>query len=442
MDLKSKFQSSSDWPAVTEVAGALLSRGHLAYLAGGSVRDALLGEDPKDFDLVTDATETELHQIFPKSYSVGKSFGVLIVPAHGTHLEVAQFRKEGSYQDGRHPDSWERATPEEDAQRRDFTVNALFYDLNSHQVLDYVGGLSDLTKKSLRCVGDPEVRLAEDRLRLFRAVRLAAQLGFKIDEATESALRASADKVFEVSQERRKEELLKLLASKRPHLGIKWMADLNWLSEWQMGLQVYGEDSLKDAVYGGILQQNALSFLKVFGEQKEGLLGAKELSVETLMLALLLAPYRGLDSKDRSRFPERTAKTLKEMHKFSSAQAQRVSEGLDLLSGYYQLKEQRQFFWQMASRTPVGVMLHELLGLEESAIIGSTEAYHQRSNAYEFKVREAPQMWVKGKDLMALGLTPSPEWGDLLKEAYRLQVEGEFNEAREALSWVKSQLKC
>ena len=230
MNFPSRLQLSPEWGAVESVASALLAQGFKAYLAGGSVRDTLLGETPKDFDLVTDATEDQLRQLFPKSYSVGKSFGVLIVPLHGTNLEVAQFRKEGSYLDGRHPQSWQRATPEEDAQRRDFTVNALFYDLKTEQVIDHVGGLQDLQAKILRCVGNPQVRLAEDRLRLFRAVRLAAQLGFQMEFATEAALRKSAQEVFKVSAERKKEEFLKLLGSRRPHVGLQWMAELNWLS--------------------------------------------------------------------------------------------------------------------------------------------------------------------------------------------------------------------
>ena len=435
MNFPSRLQLSPEWGAVESVASALLAQGFKAYLAGGSVRDTLLGETPKDFDLVTDATEDQLRQLFPKSYSVGKSFGVLIVPLHGTNLEVAQFRKEGSYLDGRHPQSWQRATPEEDAQRRDFTVNALFYDLKTEQVIDHVGGLQDLQAKILRCVGNPQVRLAEDRLRLFRAVRLAAQLGFQMEFATEAALRKSAQEVFKVSAERKKEEFLKLLGSRRPHVGLQWMAELNWLSAWGLGLEVYADPGLVDPVYGGLLRDNALGFLEKWALQRAALQG--ELTVETLMLAVLLAPLRGQGLQADPSLEN----LLKEEHKLSGTQARNIRQGLQMLLGFYGLQPTGVFFWEMASRTPMGVLVHELLAMEESLVEGQSQRAAARSRNYEFRVRDLPEMWVKGRDLRAQGLKPSSRWGPVLKEAYRKQVEGELATMEQALQWVKDQLR-
>lgn len=475
VNLKDQLEESAEWPAVQAAARALHARGHLAYLAGGSVRDGLLGRRPGDFDLVTDATGEELEEIFPKSYTVGKSFGVLVVPLEGATLEIAQFRKEGEYRDGRRPESWEPATPEQDAQRRDFTVNALFYDLKSGEVLDYVGGLKDLKTKTLKCVGDPKERLAEDKLRLFRAIRFVAQLGFTLEAATEKALRSSAQDVLRVSPERRKEELLKLLKAPYPQLGVEWMKQLGWLQFWSLGLEAYQEAEALDPVYGGSLQEQAMAFLKELGKVSqfcrqesfslaEGLfyLGSGEelqesslSEEEAFMLAFLLAPLRATPSEAQSEWIQSLFKILKEQHKFSSEQAKKITEGLRWARGLYQPQAQELAFWEQVSRCAEGVFLHDLLGLEELAFENAAPStyrrkerpwelmprYKKRAESFAFKIRPLPAPWVAGKDLVAEGLKPSEKWGQVLKVAYRSQLNGAFKNAAQALSWVRSELE-
>ena len=201
---------SSKYLAVLQV---LREAGFKAWLAGGSVRDALLGKEPHDYDLVTDAAVEDLKKLFPKNILVGAQFGVLRVIFQGQEYEIAQFRKESDYRDGRHPSLVESATPEEDAGRRDFTVNALFYAPDENKIYDFVGGLKDLEEKKLRAVGDAKVRFREDHLRILRAVRFRAQLQFELDPSLEDAVISEKSLLSTVSRERVRDEILKMTKS-------------------------------------------------------------------------------------------------------------------------------------------------------------------------------------------------------------------------------------
>ncbi|MGE5111032.1 MAG: CCA tRNA nucleotidyltransferase [Acidobacteriaceae bacterium] len=217
--------------AAVEVVRTLRSRGHQAYLVGGCVRDLLLGRDPADFDVSTDATPDQVMRIFPQTYAVGAQFGVVLIPfktvgvdgalAEGEELtadppkvvEVATFRSDGAYSDGRHPDAVRYTTdPREDVQRRDFTINGLMLDpLDGQHVLDYVDGQLDLQRHLIRTIGDPERRFREDKLRMMRAVRFAARFEYEIDPSTFAAIQRLAPEIHQVSRERQREELTKML---------------------------------------------------------------------------------------------------------------------------------------------------------------------------------------------------------------------------------------
>ena len=199
----------------------LQEAGHAAYFAGGCVRDQLRGAPPHDFDVATSARPEQVEALFPKrSDLVGKSFGVVIVRERSAFIEVATFRRDGVYADGRHPESVEFTTAEEDAQRRDFTVNALFWDPVQDRILDYVGGRADLEAKLLRAVGEPAKRFEEDKLRLLRAVRFASNLGFRIEACTWEAICRCAPQIESVSAERIRDELTKWLCGKDPACGL------------------------------------------------------------------------------------------------------------------------------------------------------------------------------------------------------------------------------
>lgn len=214
-----------------EIIRTLRDSGHEAYLAGGCVRDELLGLPASDFDVATDATPDRIRSLFRRTAAVGASFGVILVKDAGHVIEVATFRADGSYSDSRRPDSVRFSTPEEDAKRRDFTVNALFLDPlqpphSDARVIDFVGGLADLHARVLRAVGDPDRRLAEDHLRALRAARLAGRLDFRVDPATADAIRRHAFELRGVSRERIGDELRTMHASTGRVRGIALMHDL------------------------------------------------------------------------------------------------------------------------------------------------------------------------------------------------------------------------
>jgi poly(A) polymerase len=216
-----------------EVVRRLRDAGHEALWAGGCVRDELLGLTPKDYDVATDARPEEVSRLFKRTFAVGASFGVIEVlgpfTADGVlRVQVATFRSDVSYSDGRHPDAVVFSSAREDALRRDFTINGMFFDPVSAKLIDYVGGQNDLRAKILRAIGDPAMRIDEDKLRMLRAVRIAARFGLIIDPATLSAIVSMADQIVVVSAERIAEELRKLLVDPRRARGVNLL--------WETGL--------------------------------------------------------------------------------------------------------------------------------------------------------------------------------------------------------------
>ena len=191
----------------------LRAAGHEALYAGGCVRDALMGKTPHDFDIATSARPEQVQALFPRTVLVGAQFGVILVIEDGSEYQVATFRSDGIYKDGRHPQSVTFGSAQGDAQRRDFTVNGLFYDPIEKRVLDFVGGRKDLETRTLRAIGDPSARFAEDKLRLLRALRFASVLDFEIEDATWRAVREGASAIREVSAERIRDELVKIFES-------------------------------------------------------------------------------------------------------------------------------------------------------------------------------------------------------------------------------------
>lgn len=218
----------------------LQAAGFVAYLAGGCVRDGLLGLSPKDFDVATDATPTTVRELFGarRTLAFGASFGVIGVLGRGrAPTEVATFRSDGEYSDGRRPDHVRYGSAEEDALRRDYTINGLFYDPVADQVVDFVGGRADLAKRIVRAIGDPALRIAEDKLRMLRAIRFAALLGFTIDYATAVAIRQFAPQVNVTSGERIGAELRRMLGSHGAAVAIELLADTHLLCAIWPGLE-------------------------------------------------------------------------------------------------------------------------------------------------------------------------------------------------------------
>ncbi len=208
-----------------EIVRTLQSKGYQAYWAGGCVRDMLLGIKPKDFDIVTSAKPEEIEAIFDHTIPVGKKFGVILAIIDGHHFEIATFRSDSASSDGRRPDAVIFSSAEEDAQRRDFTINAIFYDPIADKIYDYVDGQKDLKEKLIRCIGEPEKRIAEDYLRLLRAIRMKNTLQFQYHPDTYQAVKRSAAQVTNISAERITDELNKMILSPHPRTAFEEMED-------------------------------------------------------------------------------------------------------------------------------------------------------------------------------------------------------------------------
>lgn len=218
--------------SAASIVGTLRDRGHAAYFVGGCVRDLVMGLTPKDVDIATSATPEEVEEIFPITVSVGAQFGVVIVICDDVQFEVATFRYDSASGDGRHPDYVRFSkTPEEDAKRRDFTVNALFYDPIENQLLDFHGGRRDIEQKIIRAIGNPRDRFQEDKLRMLRAVRFAVRWGYTIEAQTRQAIVESAAQIHQVSAERVHDELTRILTEGHSNPGILLLDDLGLLKE-------------------------------------------------------------------------------------------------------------------------------------------------------------------------------------------------------------------
>ena len=202
----------------------LRAAGHAGYLAGGSVRDTLLGRDPKDYDVVTDARPQRVAELFPDALAVGAQFGVMLVRRADAQVEIATFRSDHPYLDGRRPSGVTfTASAEQDVRRRDFTINGLLFDPAANQVLDFVGGRRDLEERMVRAIGDPGERIAEDRLRMLRAIRFAARLGFRIEPVTLAAITAHSPAIDQVAVERVREELVRILTEGGARRGLEML---------------------------------------------------------------------------------------------------------------------------------------------------------------------------------------------------------------------------
>ena len=223
------LSSSHEFAAAAEVIRTLHAAGYDAYLIGGCVRDMVLGLIPKDFDIVTSAKPEETQALFPRSLRLGAQFGVITVLANGLSFDVATFRREGNYEDGRRPSWVEYADLEADVRRRDFTINGMAFDLSRSSVIDLCGGLADLREGIIRTIGDPAERFGEDALRVIRAVRFAARFGFSLEETTRLALMSAAPSLGRIARERIWQELEFMMTEEHREVAFRLLAELGLL---------------------------------------------------------------------------------------------------------------------------------------------------------------------------------------------------------------------
>jgi poly(A) polymerase len=426
------------------VVRRLRDAGFEALLAGGCVRDEILGRTPKDYDVATDAPATRVLELFPGSLPVGVQFGVVLVPAGDDRIEVATFRRDGVYLDSRHPVSVTFGSAQEDAARRDFTINGMFLDPLEDRIIDYVGGRDDLARGVVRAIGDPAARLDEDKLRMLRGVRLAARLGYTIDPATWDVIRREAPLIDRIAWERIGEEIRLILsegAAKR-------------------GFELLHASGLLAVVMPELLAMQGVEQTPLHHPEGDvwihTLLVIDQLRAptETLALGALLhdvakpicAGRKTTPEGERITFyghPERGAEMavavcqrLKRSRAVWERVAYLVRNHLRLVSAPLMRKSTLTRFLR---EDGIDELL-ELARIDASASNGDLQ-YYEFCRAKLASLSEEqmnPPALVTGRDLIALGHTPGPRFSEILHAVEEQQLEGALADREAALAWVRS----
>ncbi len=410
------FENHAQWNDVKAVCAKLRAGGFQALLAGGCVRDFLMGREPNDFDVATDATPDQIEGLFERAVTVGKAFGVIILPYAGFQIEVATFREDLEYKDGRRPEGVKFSTAKADAQRRDFTVNALFYDLETDEVIDFVDGRKDLSERLLRTVGPPNQRFDEDKLRILRAIRFSAQLDFDIDAGTLQAIKDRATDVSVVSHERIRDELFKLLKSPNRLRGLELLLSTKVIEGALPGLaaSIYAKKdiwlksfAISEIPHADLLSHLALLLWPVFqNEQEFRKLAGASLRLENQQIENLTAIFKNLPivlQPGSARKGELAFLLTKEFAPQLLAVADTLAR-----AGAFSCADDTRSVWNKA--------------LISARPDGTTPA----------------QPLATGKDLLTWGLSPGPQMGEILREAFLLQLEGAFNSRAEVETWVRT----
>ncbi len=427
--------------AARRVAARLVGAGHQALFAGGAVRDALLGKPPHDIDIATSAKPDEVEALFDKTVPVGRAFGVMVVVEEGTPFEVATFREEGSYSDGRHPDEVRFADARADASRRDFTVNGLFYDPVDERVLDFVGGRADLDVGLLRAIGDPDARFGEDRLRMLRAVRFAAQLGFDIEQATWDALCRGVAGLGDVSAERIRDELLELLVSPRPHEGMQRLADSGLLARFLPEAQdMIGCTQPPEFHPEGDVWTHTLLMLEMMASRAAGRgeSVAPELAWSVLLHDIAKPPTRRV--ADRIRFDRHDtlgramAETILRRLRGSRETIRVVCDLVGHHMRFMNIEDMRPARRERWLRDPSFPLHLELHILDCLASHGSMDKARVTQRFLDELPPLPPPRLITGRDLIALGVPGGPELGRMLEVIDDRVAAGELTSREGALA--------
>lgn len=426
----------------------LVEAGHQAVFAGGCVRDHLMGKEPKDYDIATSARPEEVQRLFPKTFAVGAHFGVILVREGEHSFEIATFRSDGEYTDGRRPESVSFTTAEQDAHRRDFTVNGLFYDPIKNEVLDYVGGRDDLALQVLRAIGDPRQRFEEDQLRLMRAVRFATVLGFEIEAVTWAAIVELAPKIKSISAERIREELSRILLHPNRVRGFDLLVSSGLMAavlpeilvlqgcEQPPQFHPEGDVFVHTRIMLGLLPaQVSLSLVwsvllhdiakpATFTRDPDGRirfnghdkLGA-EMSEEILR---------------RLKYPndviEPTVEAVANHMVFKDVQKMRISRLKRFMArpGFEDEME-----------------LHRVDCQSSNGFSDNYDFIRQKQEEFGHDpLPLIPKPLINGHELMAVGIPKGPQVGELLTAVQNLQLEGVLTTSEEAFAWVKENWKA
>ena len=425
-----------------QIVKRLREAGHEAYLAGGCVRDRLLGRTPKDYDIATDATPRDTQGIFPDTVPIGSKFGSVVVLVDGDPFEVTTFRFDGPYGDGRHPVHVRYGTLEEDVRRRDFTINAMMYDPADDRVIDLVNGREDLRRRLVRAIGDPHERFAEDRLRMVRAVRLACGLGFEVDEPTLQAIRSQAVAVTQVAWERIGAEITRTLTEGGARRGVELLDETGLLEVILPEIAAMkGCEQTPDYHPEGDVYVHTLLLL--------GHLDDLDGPTETLAYGCLLhdvaKPPCRQPAGDRVTFyghtelgAEMAVEILRRL-KRSRAVAERVAWLVRHHLRYTQAPNMRlSTLKRFLGEDGIDELL-ELCRIDALSSNGDLGYYDfcQRKLAELGEEEVSPEPLLRGRDLIRLGYTPGPSFSAMLGAVEEAQLEGELRTHEQAVEWVR-----
>jgi putative nucleotidyltransferase with HDIG domain len=421
------------------VVRRLRQEGYQAFFAGGCVRDMLLKKMPQDYDITTDAKPEEIQRLFPETIPVGAQFGVILVLIDGQPLEVASFRYDGPYLDGRRPTHVRYGSLEEDVRRRDFTVNGMVYDPIDDRLIDMVEGQKDLGRRVIRAIGEPRARFEEDRLRMIRAVRFAASLGFEIEPATFAAIQQLAATIAQIALERIGDEVTRILIEGGAHRGFE-LLDQSGLLAVLLPEIVALKGTLQSPDYhpeGDVFTHTLL------------LLSRLESPSETLAYGCLLhdvaKPICFRQEAERITFYGHTetgatmAEEILKRLKRPRAVWERVAYLVRNHLRHVQAPQMRLSTLKRYLREEGIDELLELARIDALSSNGDLQYYRfckERLAELDQETIRPPPL-VRGDDLIALGFTPGPIFAEILRQVEDRQLGGELNSQEQALDWIR-----
>ena len=432
-----------------EVAADIVRRlqdsGFSAFWVGGCVRDVLLGRPPGDYDIATSALPEQIEEVFPRTLAVGRKFGVVVVLEGGHQFQVATFRAEADYRDGRRPGKVTFSDARADADRRDFTVNGLFYDPVREKLHDWVGGEADLRARLIRTIGSPAERFAEDHLRLLRAVRFAAQLGFQIEAKTFQALEAHAPKIQGISAERIREELIKLFSPPHAARGLELLQQSGLLEQVlpELAATLTCQQSPDFHPEGSVFNHLVLMLRHLPPRAEPSLAWA------VLLHDIAKPVTASRDSRTGSIHffghekvgAEMAANILRRL-RFPRRQSEAIVQAVRYHMQFKDAPDMRKSTVRRLLMRPTFPLELELHRLD---CLGS----HGRLDVYDFLVHQNKELarqpevrppLLKGGDLIALGMKPGPALGALLAELREKQLQDELKTRAEAKKWVRDRI--
>lgn len=412
--------------AAVEVATALIERGHEAYFAGGCVRDRLLGGEPDDYDIATSARPEEVRAVFPLAQGVGESFGVMLVRYGGQVFEIATFRTDGDYADGRRPDEVRFTTAAEDAMRRDFTINGLFQHPVTDEIVDFVRGESDLRQGIIRAIGDPDARFSEDHLRLLRGIRFAARLGFALDPATSEAIRRHAPKLARIARERIGGELRRMLEAPSRLQAIR-LVESHGLDAPMLGEPArLTQGGSADAPLSHLA---ALSAAAAPGEVPAAVPVHGDVPVHVGLAAWALDR-----SGDRHDGAVAAAERWREALLLSNRETTECAATLaatETARQWDSMAVARRKRWAAGPQARWALLL---VGVQSGEVARRIEAWLAETDPASI----APTPFLSGDHLIAAGFAPGPAFREWLDGAYDAQLEGRVTSREGAIEFVRA----